>query len=306
LADAPEESLPPVPVRVAELEIQALENRPELREEDYRARIDGFEARRQLIALLPGIEFVAGNLYDSNKYLYNNSWYDSSVRISWNVLKLAAYPTVKRTQEAREQTAEARRLALSMAVITQVRVALERYKLALLDYRQSDESARVDERLAQISQAGVSSRVASELEAVRTESRALVTQFQRYAAYANAQTALGRILNSVGQSVLPDELETRDLATVAKRVAAESRCGRARRLPVRQRCSTEVAELACRDRIPAEESLEGGHRGGGQRAFAAEPLADQQGKRWRCFPHEAAARPGQERRRTQRMADEPV
>ena len=215
LADAPEESLPPVPVRVAELEIQALENRPELREEDYRARIDGFEARRQLIALLPGVEFVTGNLYDSNKYLYNNSWYDSSVRISWNVLKLAAYPTVKRTQEAREQTAEARRLALSMAVITQVRVALERYKLALLDYRQSDESARVDERLAQISQAGVSSRVASELEAVRTESRALVTQFQRYAAYANAQTALGRILNSVGQNVLPDELETRDLATVA-------------------------------------------------------------------------------------------
>jgi outer membrane protein TolC len=216
LADAPEESLPPVPVRVAELEIQALENRPELREEDYRARIDGFEARRQLIALLPGIEFVAGSLYDSNKYLYNNSWYDGSVRISWNVLKLAAYPTVKRTQEAREQTAEARRLALSMAVITQVRVALERYKLALLDYRQTDESARVDERLAQISQAGVSSRVESELEAVRTESRALVTQFQRYAAYANAQTALGRILNSVGQSVLPDELETRDLATIAK------------------------------------------------------------------------------------------
>ena len=215
LADAPEQPLPPVLVRVAELEAQALESRPELREEDYRARIDGFEARRQLIALLPGIEFVGGTLYDSNKYLYNNSWYDGSVRISWNVLKLAAYPTVKRTQEAREKTAEARRLALSMAVITQVRVALERYKLALLDYRQTDESARVDQRLAQISQAGVSSRVESELEAVRTESRALVTQFQRYAAYANAQTALGRILNSVGQNVLPDELESRDLAAVA-------------------------------------------------------------------------------------------
>ncbi|WP_291985616.1 TolC family protein [Candidatus Accumulibacter sp. ACC007] len=218
LADAPEESLPPVPQGVDELEKRALENRPELREEDYRARIDGFEARRQLIALLPGIEFVAGGLYDSNKYLYNNNWYDGSVRISWNVLKLAAYPTVKRTQEAREKTAEARRLALSMAVITQVRVALERYKLALLDYRQTDESARVDERLAQISQAGVSSRVESELEAVRTEARSLVTQFQRYAAYANAQTALGRILNSVGENVLPDELESRDLATVAKQL----------------------------------------------------------------------------------------
>ncbi|MBE2257846.1 MAG: TolC family protein [Rhodobacteraceae bacterium] len=215
LADAPEDALPPVPVQLAELETRALESRPELREEDYRARIDGFEARRQLIALLPGIEFLGGSLYDSNKYLYNNSWYNGSVQISWNVLKLAAYPTVKRTQEAREQTAEARRLALSMAVITQVRVAIERYKLALLDYRQTDESARVDQRLAQISQAGVSSRVESELEAVRTESRALVTQFQRYAAYANAQTALGRILNSVGLNVLPDELETRDLAAVA-------------------------------------------------------------------------------------------
>lgn len=216
LADAPEDALPPVPMRVAELETLALENRPELREEDYKARIDSYEARRQLIGLLPGIEFATATRYDSNKYLYNNHWYDGSVRISWNVLKLLSYPTVERTQEARKQTAEARRLALSMAVLTQVRVAIERYKLALLDYRQTDESARVDQRLAQISQAGASSRVESELEAVRTEARALVTQFQRYAAYANAQTALGRILNSVGQNVLPDELDSRDLDTVAR------------------------------------------------------------------------------------------
>jgi len=225
LADAPEDLLPPVPERVDELEIRALENRPELREEDYKARIDGYEARRQLISLLPGIDFMVGYRSDSNRHLYNDSWYDGSVRLSWNVMKLLGYPTVKQMQEARQQAAEARRLALSMAVITQVRVAIERYKLALLDYRQTDESARVDQRLAQISQAAASTRVESELEAVRTEARALVTQFQRYGAYANAQTALGRILNSVGQNVLPDELASVDLDEVAKQLQASLAAG---------------------------------------------------------------------------------
>ena len=216
LVDMPEEELPQLPHNIAQLEMIALENRPELREEDYNTRKDGWEAKKQMIAMLPGVGLTAGINYDSNQYLYNNNWYDASLRMTWDIFKLASYPTVQKTQKARAETAEARRLALTMAVLTQVRVSIERYKLALLDFKQIDESARVDERLAQIGRAGVSSRVDTELEAVRTESRALVSQFQRYAAYANAQAAYGRIYNSLGKNVLPKEVPDRSIAELSK------------------------------------------------------------------------------------------
>ena len=45
-----------------------------------------------------------------------------------------------------------------------------------------------------------------ELEVIRTETRALLAQFQRYSAYATAQTAFGRIYNSLGLDVLPEDI----------------------------------------------------------------------------------------------------
>ena len=117
-----EPALMPVPFNIAELEEVALSNRPELREEDFRMRITADEARRQLVTLLPGISFTAGAQYDSNKYLYNNNWIESGVRVSFNLMKALSYPAMKDVQEAQKRNDQARRLALSMAILTQVRV----------------------------------------------------------------------------------------------------------------------------------------------------------------------------------------
>ncbi|MGV8920620.1 MAG: TolC family protein [Pseudomonas sp.] len=206
LAQEPEPSLPGMPTDIRKLEEIALQARPELREEDYRKRISADEARRQLLALLPSVGLDFNAQYDSNAYLYNSSWVDSGVQVSANLFKLAAIPATRKASESQEKTDNARRLALSMAVLTQVRIAVERYNLALVDYDLADQSSEVDQRMAKFARASLTSRTDSELEVIRTETRALLAQFQRYSAYATAQTAFGRIYNSLGLDVLPEDV----------------------------------------------------------------------------------------------------
>jgi outer membrane protein TolC len=223
LADEPEMRPPGVPRAMHELEQMALQNRPELREEDYRKRITVAETHRALLSLLPGVQFDVAGRYDSNQYLYNQSWTEGGIQVFSNLMRLIAYPAVEKTNEARLKVDDARRLALSMAILTQVRVAVERYNLALLDFEQADEASRVDQRLVQYAKAASLARVDTELEVVRTEARALIARFQRYASYANLQVAYGRTYNSLGLDVLPESIEKDDIESLAKSVASEIR-----------------------------------------------------------------------------------
>jgi outer membrane protein TolC len=218
LVDSPADAPAPALLDIDKLERVALENRPELREEDYKARVGVNETRKQIAALFPSLNLYAGARYDSNDLLYNNSWNDVGVSVSMDLFRLAAIPAIKRTNEARVRNDEARRLALSMAVITQVRVAAERYKLALVDQELAAESSRVDQRLASVSRAGSSNRLESELESLRTDSRALVSRFYLATAYAATQASYARVLNSVGIDLLPDTVTGTDLPTLAKAI----------------------------------------------------------------------------------------
>ena len=112
VADNREAPLPQVPADVRALEDMALAQRPELREEDLRKRITGDEARKQLLSMLPGVTFDVGPQYDSNKYLYNEGWIQGGLRMSWNLMRLAALPSLEKAQEKQVKTDEARRMAL--------------------------------------------------------------------------------------------------------------------------------------------------------------------------------------------------
>lgn len=221
LADEKEPQLPPPPRNIGELEEVALEHRPELREEDYRKRISVAETRKALLSLLPGISIDFAGRYDSNRYLYNQSWIDGGIQIFSNLMRLLAYPSVEKANELRLKADDARRVALSMAILTQVRVSVQRYELSLVDLDLAEQSTQVDSRLAQYARVALSMRVDSELELVRTEARALIAEFQRYASYANAQAAYGRILNSLGVDVLPDEVQSAQVDALAQAVASE-------------------------------------------------------------------------------------
>ena len=199
VASSPEELPQPPALAVEEMESLALTARPELREEDYRKRITAQEARKALLRMLPGIELNAGANYDSNKYLDNQSWADAGLQVSWNLFSVFSGPAARRYAEGQMDLGDLRRLALSVAVITQVHVAREQHEQALADYR---TAVRLDE---------VEGKIATQLEAEQRASRvdpaqvvmgrasALAAKLRRSLAFAELQSSVARIRHSVGE-----------------------------------------------------------------------------------------------------------
>ncbi len=218
LAESKETVLPPVPQNILELEEMALLQRPELREEDYKKRITAAEARKQLFSFLPNFNITGGTQYNSNEFLYNKNWQQASVGITWNLLKVFSLPTLKKTQAQRENVDQARRMALSMAILTQLRVSTERYKLAVQDYDLADKGADVDQRLANFYKASMDSKLENELEAIRTEARAVLGAYQKANAYANAQIAFGRLYNTLGFDPLEDNYSKSTISELSNRI----------------------------------------------------------------------------------------
>ena len=218
LQEAEESRLPASPTNIRKLEELALLQRPELREEDSKKRITANETRKQLVSMFPAISLDYGFNYDSNNLLFHNSWFQGGVRVSWNIMRLAALPVLLKNQEGQVEVDRSRRMALSMAIMTQLRVSVERYRLALIDFKLADIGSQVDQRLATNMRASVTARLNSELEVIRTNARAVLGAYQRANAYANAQIAFGRLYNTLGFDPLPDNFEDNNLEELTVRI----------------------------------------------------------------------------------------
>lgn len=201
------------------LDQAALNNRPELREEDYRKKISVLEGRKALLAFLPGLEINVSSNRDSNKFLLNNTWGEAGSSISLNLMRAFAYPAAKRAQESQAQLDDTRRIALTMAVLTQVRIATQRFQEARADYVVSSQAAKVDARIEQHTLSATKASAESEMELLRTEVKAALSEMQRYVALANLQTAYARVANSVGADLLPEQPQSESVAAFTAQLA---------------------------------------------------------------------------------------
>ena len=215
LAEQTEPAMQQLTIDGNRLEQLALENRPEIMEEWYRKRVNENDLKIAKAQLWPNVSLNWGYQYDSNKYLYNNHWSETGVQVSLNLLRLMQLPSLLDAEGTQGGTDDTRRVALSMAILTQVRVGALRYQLALQEVEFADKGLRVDEGLLDYARAARSSSVGSELEVIRAEGRYLLSRYQREAAYSSAQAAWGRLYNSVGLDVLPQAIDKHDVKTLA-------------------------------------------------------------------------------------------
>ncbi len=176
----------------------ALLNRAELREEDYRQRISALEMRKAVLAILPGLSFDTGLQHDSNKYLYNNTWYESGLRVSFNLFKAFALPATRRQHEAQVRVDDMRRAALAMAVMAQVRISAERYRQTIEEFELARRMDGIDQRINGQMANAVKSSSENELESIRAQVRAVLSSLQRANSQASMQAAHARMLNSIG------------------------------------------------------------------------------------------------------------
>ena len=190
------------------LEQTALQNRPELHEEAYRARITDLEGSRQLLSLLPSLSLDVGTDYDANKYLVNNRWSSAGLNLSWNLMKVASLPSIKSNTQAALRVDETRRLAVTAAVLGQTRIAAVRYRLLAQELAIWDDAVSDDIRIVGYLDASRQVGLETELELIRAKGRSMISKINRDLVYANLQGAIGRLYNSIGMDNLPRGAES--------------------------------------------------------------------------------------------------
>ena len=211
-------SPPKLDVGAEALETYALLNRPELLEESYNQRITADETWRSLLKLLPGIDVNAALRYDSNSFLLNQRWADYGARISWNLINLVSAPATKSYAEAQEELVAFRRQALSMAVLSQVHVAVLQYRELKQEFALTAEQADLDTRIrSQYINVGDAGQV-GELGVIQSEVTALLSDLRRDLVLADLHNAYARVMVSAGVDPLPETMAADDLPTLTQAV----------------------------------------------------------------------------------------
>lgn len=200
---------------VEELEALALISRPELYEADYKERIVVNEVHRSMLKMFPGLQLSASRQYDSNSFTVNQNWIEAGAKFSMNLIDMASGPTAIGLAKTSVEVAKAQRLALSMAILSQVRLAQQQYQSLLRQYYRSRNLRSIDERIEKHMKDSRGASVESEVEEIRAMVSAIFSRLGQYEAYALVQNASGRLYASIGLDPLPRTIANDDLESIA-------------------------------------------------------------------------------------------
>jgi multidrug efflux system outer membrane protein len=207
---------PAVRITLDEVERLALLNRPELAEEAYQTRIGSLEVKRAMLSMLPGINLDIGHNYDSNSYLVNNNWLDYGAKVIGNLFTMFFNgPSQIKAAEAAKEVAHTRRLALSMAVISQAHISWITYRQAIADYRTAKELYEVEGAILRENRAAGATGRSNDLERINSEITAVLAELRRDFAAAEMNNAAGRLFVTAGVDPLPATVSSIDTKSLA-------------------------------------------------------------------------------------------
>jgi len=210
----------PLEIPVGTLEWVTLANNADLREAHYNSRIARDEVRRTMSRLFPNVSVNWALRYDSDSYLVNKGWQDAGVQLSYNLFNLVSGPAQMRLAEAGVALADQRRVAMQVAVITQMHLARLALDNARLQFARADSIYQVDQRLADLMQTRREAQAQSKLDTVSNATTAILSLLRRYQALAQVHTAENRLVATLGLEPRigsTDQMSLRELSEVFKR-----------------------------------------------------------------------------------------
>lgn len=180
------------------MEESALINQPDMREMAYQGRIVVNESRKSLLKFFPGISFNLSHQRDDNSYSMNKDWYDAGVRVTWNLLGLLSAPAQMAYNKTNEEVMEIKRLALRMALLSQVHVAYRQFMQANIQLQRTDELFQVEKEIAKHVENRAAQEAQSVLDRIASNTSAILAELRRYHALAQAHNALGKMMATAG------------------------------------------------------------------------------------------------------------
>ena len=172
-----------------------------------------------MTSLLPGLNFNAAWTHSSNDHLMNKTNLEYGSVMGANLLNVFLYPRIKNMNETNTEVIREKRLALSMAVLSQVHLANIDYSLALEEYDTAERYYQVSRKITeQIKNAQKIARFGN-LELIREQASLLVAELRYDIAYSKLQHAIGKIYTSVGVDITKETVRNinfKDYAYIIK------------------------------------------------------------------------------------------
>lgn len=200
LADKVEKDyqIPELSMNLETMEVLALENRPELAESRYQERISEKELTAAKLKMLPGINLSTSLSYENSDYLLNNDWYSYGANVSWNLLNVFKASTNNKVAKTQIEVAKEQKLALSMAVLSQVHLSIVKFNQAKKEYLLSKDYLTVADDIYTLTQVENDLNVNGRLILIKEKLNNILATLRYSSAYANVQNSYGRIFASLG------------------------------------------------------------------------------------------------------------
>ena len=200
---------------VDELEKLALRERPELGETDIQQHISIVEARKAIIKMFPNVRMFADYNDSSNKYLYEQRWWSMGMRAAYDLLSIPKQVFEYRSKTKEVEAIEGKTMALSIAIMSQVRIAhaeiIEAKKMYDLDQRVFQSYNEHLQAVRKIYDAGEDY---AEIDMTRLELETADTSINRAFTLSNYYLSYYRLLNYVGVDTIDPKVLQQKLQSI--------------------------------------------------------------------------------------------
>lgn len=199
--------IPEVAMNISLMENTALLNRPELMETRYQKRINQSEVRAAMLSMMPNLNLTASANTDDSDYQKYNEFVEMGAQVSYNLMSAFSGPKNRAVAKASVEVAEAQRLAMAMAIVSQVHIANINFAQSRQEYAVAEDYLSVSKRLTKQTRDAQQVAKFGALEVIRQEASLLLAQMRRDIAFAELQNSYGTIYASVGIDIVPGNLK---------------------------------------------------------------------------------------------------
>ncbi len=204
----------PALLNLDKLETLALNQRPELFQEDLQEKITQDEARATMLSMLPSPQMFVNPSADDNKYLYYNSWLSAGINVSWNLLDIPNKVFKTRSEFKRVDFIRKKRMALAVAIITQLRIAAIEYDFAVSRYHKLQDIVNDSEQIIANAESAAKAGKGKQSQVTTKKLDALRDFAASMQAYSRVMIARAKIINTIGA-------DTSDTAEISESISIQ-------------------------------------------------------------------------------------
>jgi len=148
--------------------------------------------------MLPGINLNTSLSYENSDYLLNNDWYSYGANVSWNLLNVFKGSEMNKLAKTQVEIAKEQKLALSMAVLSQVHLSIVKFNQAKKEYLLAKDYLNVADDIYTLTQVENDLNINSRLILIKEKLNHILATLRYSSSYANVQNSYGRIFASMG------------------------------------------------------------------------------------------------------------